>query len=140
MARPEENHANLGIKPAPDAPKSMLQSLAEAAGKVASAVTETVKEVAKDTPMENWHLGSAHTKAFMANGLDELRQAFHPGVEQIQAGNAPGLYGTPTTGEATVERLGQMSLDDLRSVAAVKAVEASNNMENQNENGRSHGR
>jgi hypothetical protein len=94
-----------------------------------------VKAVAKDTPMENWHLGSSHTKAFLANGLDELRQVFHPGVEQVQPGQAPGLYGMPTTGEATHDRIGESldvpvgkSLDDLRGIAADNAAKASQEM------------
>jgi hypothetical protein len=97
---------------------------------------EAVKAVARDSPMENWHLGSPHTKAFLANGLDELRQVFHPGVEQIQPGLAPGLYGMPTTGEATHERLGdaldvpgKQSLDDLRGVVAERTAEAERTMD-----------
>jgi hypothetical protein len=43
-------------------------------------------------------------KAWMANGLEELRQAVQPGNEQIQGGNQPGLFGTITTGEATNAR------------------------------------
>ena len=62
-------------------------------------------------------------KAWLANGLDELRQAVALGNTQIQAGNNPGLWGTITTGEATAERMGNLSLDDLRGYAAVHAKE-----------------
>ncbi len=62
-------------------------------------------------------------KAWMANGLDELRQAVALGNGQIQAGNNPGLWGTITTGEATAERMGEMSLDDLRGYATAKTAE-----------------
>ncbi len=54
-------------------------------------------------------------KAWLANGLDELRQVFTPGVEQIQPGNNPGLWGTITTGEATFDRVG--TLDEMRNAA-----------------------
>jgi len=57
-------------------------------------------------------------KAWMANGLDELRQVFSFGNVQVQPGNNPGLWGTITTGEATAERMGDLSLDDLRASAA----------------------
>src|ERR1700722_19710261 len=58
-------------------------------------------------------------KAWLANGLDELRQAVSLGTEQVHDGNSPGLWGTITTGEATAERLEGSekklsSLDDLR--------------------------
>jgi len=64
-------------------------------------------------------------KAWLANGLDELRQAVALGTDQIQGGNNPGLWGTITTGEATAERLAgesfdvpvKMSLDELRGYA-----------------------
>lgn len=82
-------------------------------------------------------------KAWLANGLDELRQAVAHGSEQVQAGNNPGLYGTITTGEATAERMegkdrqapassfdvpGKMSLADLRQHAADRAKEAEKEM------------
>jgi len=64
-------------------------------------------------------------KAWVANGLEELRQAVALGTEQIHGGNNPGLWGTITTGEATAERLAgesfdvpvKMSLDELRGYA-----------------------
>jgi hypothetical protein len=62
-------------------------------------------------------------KAWLANGLDELRQAVSLGNGQVQAGNNPGLWGTITTGEATAERLGNLTLDDLRGHAADQAKE-----------------
>jgi hypothetical protein len=68
-------------------------------------------------------------KAWLANGLDELRQAIAHGNTQVQGGNNPGLWGTITTGEATAERMGNMSLDDLRGYAAAKAKEAENAMD-----------
>ena len=64
---------------------------------------------------------SALAAKLMANGLDELRQAVALGNVQIQGGNNPGLWGTITTGEATAERLGDLSLDDLRGYAAIRA-------------------
>jgi hypothetical protein len=70
------------------------------------------------------HLLGPSGKAWLANGLDELRQAVALGGAQIQAGNNPGLWGTITTGEATAERMGDLSLDDLRGYAAVRAKEA----------------
>ena len=60
-------------------------------------------------------------KAWLANGLDELRQAVALGGTEIQAGNNPGLWGTITTGEATAERMGNLSLDDLRGYAATRS-------------------
>ncbi len=44
-------------------------------------------------------------KAWVANGVDELRQAVALGNVQVQAGNNPGLWATITTGEATAERM-----------------------------------
>jgi len=74
-------------------------------------------------------------KAWLANGLDELRQAVSLGNTQIQAGNNPGLWGTITTGEATAERMGEMSLDELRGSAAVGAKDAEKEMDRQQERG-----
>lgn len=68
-------------------------------------------------------------KAWLANGLDELRQAVALGNGQIQGGNNPGLFGTITTGEATAERMGELSMDDLRGYAAARAKEADHAME-----------
>src|ERR1051326_1649034 len=71
-------------------------------------------------------------KAFLANGLDEIRQAVQPAfATQVGAGNNPGLHGTITTGEATAERMAgdhdkalqasyevpKLSLDELRGYA-----------------------
>lgn len=84
-------------------------------------------------------------KAWLANGLDELRQAVALGTDQIQAGNNPGLWGSITTGEATAERLAgdrssekdlhesyevpkEMSLDELRGYARDRAKAAENDM------------
>ncbi|MBA4067177.1 MAG: hypothetical protein C0501_26425 [Isosphaera sp.] len=53
------------------------------------------------------YLSGASDKAWLANGLDELRQVLHPSVQQVQPGNTPGLWGSPTTGEQTAERLGR---------------------------------
>jgi hypothetical protein len=64
-------------------------------------------------------------KAWLANGLEELRQAVALGNGQVQGGNNPGLWGTITTGEATADRMGDLSLDDLRGYAA-KASEKTN--------------
>ena len=106
-------------QPDPERPKTTLQQLADRA-----------KEAIRGSPMEHWHLSSEHVKAQIGNGLDEFRQLFHPGVEQIQPGQAPGLWGMPTTGEATHERLGdaldvpgKFSLDDLRGHAKDRAAE-----------------
>jgi hypothetical protein len=63
-------------------------------------------------------------KAWLANGLEELRQAVALGNTQIQGGNNPGLWGTITTGEATADRMGEFSLDDLRGYAAAKTKAA----------------
>jgi hypothetical protein len=62
-------------------------------------------------------------KAWMANGLDELRQAVALGTEQVQAGNNPGLWGTITTGEATIDRTGKLSLDEMRGMAQANSQE-----------------
>ena len=46
----------------------------------------------------------ADLKAWLATGLDELRQVFSFGTQQIQSVSMPGQLGIPTTGEATVAR------------------------------------
>ncbi len=71
-------------------------------------------------------------KAWLANGLDELRQAVALGNGQIQAGNNPGIWGSITTGEATAERMGDLSLDDMRGYAAARAKEAEKAMDRGN--------
>jgi hypothetical protein len=93
-------------------------------------------------------------KAWFANGLDELRQVFVPGVQQIQPGNNPGLWGTITTGEATAERMAgdldkdaalqvsyevpqieakkEMTLDELRGYAKEKSQDALQKMDRSN--------
>lgn len=104
---------------------SGLQALRESAA--AQAVDKVIDGVDR-------FLGTSG-KAWLANGLDELRQAVALGSQQIQAGNSPGLWGTITTGEATAERLAgekqntlqttyevpeakqEMSLDELRGYA-----------------------
>ena len=73
-------------------------------------------------------------KAWLANGLDELRQAVALGSDQIQAGNNPGLWGTITTGEATAERMEGERMATLRGTYEVpeqqKTVEASPTQQN----------
>lgn len=44
-------------------------------------------------------------KAWLALGLEELRQAVHPSNDQVRQADAPGIWGVPTTGEVTSERL-----------------------------------
>jgi hypothetical protein len=103
-------------------------------------------------------------KAWLANGLDELRQAVALGTEQVQAGNNPGLWGTITTGEATYERMagakdaaqtleatgevpgmqraaaaGKMTMEQFYQHAAVKAQEAASRMDHQNDHQRERG-
>ena len=106
-----------------DEKKSILEQLRES--KPAQAVDKVIDATDK-------FLGPSG-KAWLANGLDELRQALAPGSTQVQPGNNPGLWGTITTGEATAERLGEMSLDDLRGYAAEKAKEAENSMDRKND-------
>lgn len=79
-------------------------------GGIAAAIVAAAGKVVTSA-VENQHLAGPSFKAQMANGLDELRQAFHPGVQQIQPGNAPGLWGMPTTGEATADRLAEREQD-----------------------------
>lgn len=95
--------------------RSLLQQLRESAP--AQALDKGIEATDK-------FLGTSG-KAWLANGLDELRQAVALGGAQIQAGNNPGLWGTITTGEATAERMGDLSLDDLRGYAAARSKEAS---------------
>ncbi len=45
-------------------------------------------------------------KAWFANGLDEIRQLFSPGVQRIEPGPLP-TYFTPTHGEITREKMEQ---------------------------------
>jgi hypothetical protein len=80
---------------AEQAKKSVLQQIQESP--IAQALDKTLGVIDK-------FLGPSG-KAWLANGLDEWRQVFVPGVQQIQAGNNPGLWGTITTGEATAERM-----------------------------------
>jgi hypothetical protein len=94
--------------------KSLLQQLRESAP--AQALDKAIE-------VTDQLLGPSG-KAWFANGLDELRQAVALGNTQIQPGNNPGLWGTITTGEATAERMGNLSLDDLRGQAADRAKEA----------------
>ncbi len=44
-------------------------------------------------------------KAWLAAGLQEFRQLWDPGVQQIKPVDMPGMVGVPTTGEATATRL-----------------------------------
>lgn len=105
--------------------KSILDQLRES--KPAQAV-DTVLEAADK------FLGPSG-KAWLANGLDELRQAVAHGNAQVQAGNNPGLWGTITTGEATADRMGDLSLDDLRAAAS-----RTNDDDQTKERGQSHER
>lgn len=75
--------------------KNVLDALRES--RPAQAIDKAISAIDK-------FLGPS-AKAQLLNGLDELRQVFVPGVQQIQPGNNPGLWGTITTGEATAERM-----------------------------------
>jgi hypothetical protein len=75
-------------------------------------------------------------KAWLANGLEELRQAVALGNGQVQGGNNPGLWGTITTGEATADRMGDLSLDDLRGYAAKAKGSEKTNDRTQEHDGR----
>lgn len=75
--------------------KSTLQKLRD--GPVGKAVEAALEKTDKA-------LGPSG-KAWLANGLDELRQAVALGSDQIQPGMSPGVWGTITTGEATAERM-----------------------------------
>jgi hypothetical protein len=86
----------------------------------ASKVAQVVDKVIEGTDK---FLGPSG-KAWLANGLEELRQAVALGNGQIHGGNQPGLWGTITTGEATADRMGEFSLDDLRGYAAANAKAA----------------
>jgi hypothetical protein len=44
-------------------------------------------------------------KAWLAAGLNEFQQLWSPGVQQIKPVDMPGQMFTPTTGEATADRL-----------------------------------
>ncbi len=117
MSKPEK-------KPDNPAPTTTKEKIAEMGGKV-------ISHVFGQPSFMPGPAGTAHLKAQFANGLDELRQVFYPGVEQVQAGPAPGLYGMPTTGEATIEKTGKMSLDELRGHAKGKEQEALQRMQGQ---------
>jgi hypothetical protein len=73
------------------------------------------------------HLVGPDLKAWLANGLEEVRSVFTPNTQGVQLGNTPGTMFTPTTGEQTAERLGEshetgrMSLSDI--MAAGQDVE-----------------
>lgn len=97
-----------------EAKKTILQQLRESAP--AQALDKAIEAADR-------FLGPSG-KAWLANGLDELRQAVALGNGQIQGGNNPGLWGTITTGEATAERMGDLSLDDLRGLAAARSRQA----------------
>jgi hypothetical protein len=82
-------------------------------------------------------------KAWLANGLDELRQAAALGTEQVQAGNNPGLWGTITTGEATAERMAgdrqaalQASYEVPKTMTLAEMRGFSRDRANENEAGR----
>ncbi|WP_020469604.1 hypothetical protein [Zavarzinella formosa] len=63
--------------------------------------------------------------AFLANGLDEIRQAVQPGFStQVGAGNNPGVWGSITTGEATTERLEGAAQAPTIQAPEVTAMEA----------------
>jgi len=55
--------------------------------------------------MAKWKLIGEDLKAWIAAGLQEFRQLFDPGVQQIKPVDMPGQMGVPTTGEATATRL-----------------------------------
>src|SRR5271170_6196699 len=75
--------------------KSVLQKIRESA--VAQAIDKGIEATDK-------FLGPSG-KAWLANGMEELRQVFVPSVQQIQAVSSPGTFATITTGEATAERM-----------------------------------
>ncbi|MEZ6140799.1 MAG: hypothetical protein R3B84_20410 [Zavarzinella sp.] len=44
-------------------------------------------------------------RAWIITGLEELRQAVHPSNDQVRQPDVPGIWGNPTTGEVTHERM-----------------------------------
>lgn len=52
-------------------------------------------------------------KAWLANGLEELRSVMTPNTQGVQLGNIPGTMLTPTTGEQTAARLGRDQQQDM---------------------------
>jgi hypothetical protein len=93
--------------------KSVLQKIRESP--VAQAIDKGIEATDK-------FLGPSG-KAWLANGLDELRQAVALNNGQIQAGNNPGLWGTITTGEATAERMGGDKHEALQASYEVPQAE-----------------
>ena len=82
--------------------KTTLQQLRESVQKLRDGPVGKAVDVALDATDKV--LGPSG-KAWIANGLDEVRQAVALGQEQVQPGNNPGLWGNITTGEATAERM-----------------------------------
>ncbi len=113
-----------------DKKKSILEQIRES--KPAQAVDNVIEAMDK-------FLGPSG-KAWIANGLDEIRQAVALGNSQVQPGNNPGLWGTITTGEATAERMGELSLDELRGYAAARAKDAEKSMDRNQGPDDDHGR
>lgn len=128
-----------GVRSAVEAVKAPAKELANAIGEDVQALRESTFAKGVDNVIEatDKFLGPSG-KAWMANGLDELRQAVALGAEQVQGGNNPGLWGTITTGEATAERLAgdrgvegslnasfevpkQVSLEEMRGMAKENA-------------------
>ena len=108
-------------KAAMDRVTAPIKELGKAIGEDVQALRESGFAKGVDKALETADkIAGPSGKAWLANGLDELRQAFYPGVQQIQAGNNPGLFGTITTGEATYERMGEFSIDDLRASASAR--------------------
>jgi hypothetical protein len=75
--------------------------VSRAAGAVGSAALKALRAYGR---MQKNNIGGHHVKAFLSNGLEELRQAVAPSFStQIGAGPVPA-YGVPTQGQLTNRR------------------------------------
>jgi flagellar basal body rod protein FlgF len=100
---------------------------------------------AVQTLLGNQKLVGADVKAWLANGLEELRSVMTPTTTGVQMGNTPGTMLTPTTGEQTADRMGRTmdvparSMDGFLRHAEQQGKDAYERMGQEQERDHGHG-
>lgn len=150
MARPEENHANLGMRPPPEARPTTMEAIGDVAGRVAKELGQVVAspvvaaaEAVKATPdvpgmladkVKANHLNQpSFTGQMAAEGREALKDVNNTLME-VFFGHPTGAHepGTPLapTQSMVSQDLGKMpGLDELRAHAAQRAQQAAHRMD-----------